>query len=140
MAKMQAARVRQGMETNNFNSEATGPRYTYRPSPVHERSFMILKYADGPGHEPLPVGDYTVLDTHEERGLSEKKVMNLVSLLNGRKALMQLGHETNARVLYNVVTDSDDDGKALVIFYHLGKEGVSVENALFRIERDSHVV
>lgn len=124
------------MQTNDFNSEATTPRYTYRRSPVHPRGFMILKYANDMGDEPVPVGDYTVLDTGEDPGLSERKVMNLVSLLNGRKNLMQLGHETNSRVLYHVVSERDDDNMARVMFYHLGREGVSVENALFRMEAD----
>ncbi len=127
------------MQTNDFNSEAKVPRYGYVRSPVHERAFQILKYPENTAAEPTPVGDYTVLDSSEDLGLSERKVMNLVSLLNGRKALMQLGHETQSRVLYNVVSENDDDGKARVIFYHLGEEGISVENALFRIEKDENV-
>ena len=59
--------------------------------------------------------------------------MNLVSLLNGRKRLMQLGHETNSRVLYNVVSEKDEDNKYKVLFYQLKERGVSVENALFRL-------
>jgi hypothetical protein len=97
---------------------------------------MILKYGDGLADDPVPVGDYTVLDSGEDPGLSEKKVMNLISLLNGRKNLMQLGHETGTRVLYHVVSMRDDDNKARILFYNLGREGVSVENALFRLEAD----
>jgi len=122
------------MKTNDFNAEARTPRYGYIPSPVHPRAFQILKYPDTASADPRPVGDYTVLDSSEDRNLSEKKVMNLVSLLNGRKNLMQLGHETGTRTLYNVVTERDDDGKSRVLFYQLGKEGNSVENALFRME------
>lgn len=97
---------------------------------------MIMKVTDA---EPVAVGDYTVLDGAEDLLLSEKKVMNLVSLMNGRKNLMDLGHETKSRVLYNIVSDQDEDGKARVIFYHLGAEGTSVENAMFRIEKDENV-
>jgi len=127
------------MSTANFNVEAAIPRYTYRRSPVFERGFMILKYQTERQKDPVSVGDYTVLDPMEDPGLSEKKVINLISLLNGRKNLMQLGHETNSRVLYQRVTECDDDGKARVLFYHLGAEGVSVENALLRIEKDENV-
>ncbi len=127
------------MQTKDFNTEAAAPRYTYAKSPVHPRGFMILKYADDMAGEPVPVGDYTVLDSSEDLALSEKKVINLISLLNGRKTLMQLGHETKARVLYRVVNEKDGDGKFNAIFYHLNQRGVSVENALFRIERDEHV-
>ena len=122
------------MKTNDFNIEAKTPRYGYVPSPVHPRAFQILKYTDSAHAEPQPVGEYTVLDSQEDLDLSEKKVMNLVSLLNGRKNLMQLGHETNSRILYHVVSERDDDGKSRVLFYQLGKEGVSIENALFRME------
>lgn len=119
------------MKTNDFNAEAKTARYGYMPSPVHPRAFQILKYCES---DPRPVGDYTVLDSKEDLGLSEKKVMNIVSLLNGRKHLMELGHETGTRVLYHIVSECDDDGKSRILFYQLGKEGVSIENALFRME------
>ena len=126
------------MKTPDFNAEASAPGYGYKRSPVHERAFQILKLNDT-AREPSVVGDYTVLDSKEDIGLSEKKVINLISLLNGRKNLVQLGHETNTRVLYKIVTECDDEGKARIVFYNLGKEGVSVENALFRIEKDENV-
>ncbi len=135
---MQAA-IDRPMKTNDFNAEASAPRYAYKRSPVHARAFLILKLQDDVGREPEMVGDYTLLDAHEDMAFAEKKVINLISLLNGRKNLVQLGHETGTRVLYKIVTEKDDDGKARVIFYNLGKEGVSIENALFRIEKDENV-
>lgn len=126
------------MKTNDFNAEAHSPRYTYRPSPVNARAFQILKLGDSATRDAQVAGDYTVLDAKEDPALSEKKVMNLIALMNGRKALMQLGHETNARILYHIVSEKDDDGKMRVLFYQLEREGVSVENALFRIEREDY--
>lgn len=133
------ATIQNRMKTEDFNAEASSPRYTYRKSPVHPRGYMILKYRDDRTAEPVVIGDYTVLDSKEDLGLSEKKVMNLVSLLNGRKNLMQLGHETGVRVLYHIVSERDDDDKTRILFYTLGKEGVSVENAMFRIDRSEYV-
>ena len=130
---MQAA-IRK-MKTPDFNAEASAPSYGYKHSPVNPRAFLVIKLNDE-GREPAVVGDYTVLDKNEDVALTEKKVMNLVSLLKGRKNLMALGHETNTRVLYKVVTDCDDDGKTRIMFYNLGKEGVSIENALFRVEKE----
>ncbi len=127
------------MKTPDFNAEASAPRYSYRRSPVNPRAFLIEKLAEDPSRSAAVVGDYTVLDAHEDMAFSEKKVMNLISLLNGRKNLMDLGHATGTRVLYKIVTEKDDEGKARVVFYNLGKEGVSVENALFRIEKDENV-
>lgn len=120
------------MQTQDFNSESKPTLYGYQRSPVNERAFLIVKKPEVEA-EPVPVGDYTVLDKEEDLSLSEKKVMNLVSLLNGRKRLMQLGHETNSRVLYNVVSEKDEDDKYKVLFYQLRERGVSVENALFRL-------
>lgn len=126
------------MTAFNFNAEAQTPRFTYRPSPVHPRGYMIFRHARDERSDPHPVGDYIVLDTNEDPALSEKKLNNLISLLNGRKALMQLGHESGTRVLYSLVSECDDDGKMRILFYTLGHEGVSVENALFRLERESY--
>jgi len=127
------------MQRTYFNQESQQPRYTYVRSPVYDRAFQILKYQNGLEQDPVAVGDYTVLDQEEDLGLAEKKVMNLVTLLNGKKKLIQLGHETNSRILYHIVSEQDEENKANVVFYKLGQEGVSVENALFRIERDENV-
>ncbi len=121
------------MQAQEFNTESSAPIYAYQRSPVNERAFLIVKK-----EETLerPVGDYTVLDKEEDISLAEKKVMNLVSLLNGRKRLMDLGHETQSRVLYHVVSERDEENKTKVLFYHLGQKGVSKENALFRLEAE----
>ena len=124
------------MATNHFNMPSAGPRYVYARSPVQARAFQILKHTGGAAR---PVGEYTVLDLNEDSALSEKKVMNLISLLNGRSDLIALGGETHARVLYRVLSENDEDGKVRVLFYHLGNEGVSTENALFRLERGEDV-
>lgn len=121
------------MQTQDFNVEGAIGKYAYQRSPVNERAFLILKKQDEAG-EPVPVGDYTVLDKEEDISLTEKKVTNLVSLLNGRKRLMELGHETNSRILYNIVSEKDEENKMKVLFYKLEQQGVSKENALFRLE------
>tara|TARA_B100000508_G_C11403064_1_gene249352 strand:- start:455 stop:865 length:411 start_codon:yes stop_codon:yes gene_type:complete len=126
------------MKMDDFNVESKVPRYAYERSPVQDRAFMIVR-ADEKGINSAPVGDYTVLDPEEDLELAEKKVMNLISLLNGRKKLMDLGHETKTRVLYRIVSERDDENKSKILFYNLGNEGVSVENALFRIEADEEI-
>lgn len=127
------------MQTQEFNSESRPALYAYTRSPVNERAFLILKKPETAA-EPVPIGDYTVLDREEDLTLSEKKVMNLISLLNGRKKLMQLGHETNSRILYNIVSEKDDEGKTKILFYKLGNQGISKENALFRFECEEEVI
>ena len=130
--------MQSSMQPGDFNAESRISKYSYVPSPVNERAFLILKKDENIEME-RPVGEYTVLDKEEDAKLSEKKVMNLISLLNGRKRLMDLGHETQSRTLYQILTKSDDENKAKVLFYKLERQGVSKENALFRIEYDQEV-
>lgn len=125
------------MQIQDFNAESKPAIYGYVPSPVNERAFLIVRKDED--DKERPVGDYTVLDREEDLSLTEKKVMNLVSLLNGRKKLMQLGHETQSRILYHILKEKDDENKAQVLFYKLEQQGVSKENALFRIEYDQEV-
>ncbi|MCI5061264.1 MAG: hypothetical protein MRY79_09400 [Alphaproteobacteria bacterium] len=120
------------MQTQEFNIESKAPVYSYQRCPVNERSFLLYKNAQN--QQGGVVGDYTVLDSDEDLSLSEKKVMNLISALNGRKNLLQLGEETKSRMLYHVVDSGENKEQAKVIFYHLGKKGVSKENAFLRIE------
>ena len=127
------------MQTQDFNAEGAIGKFAYQRSPVNERAFLILKKQDE-NKEPIPVGDYTVLDKEEDIFLAEKKVTNLVSLLNGRKRLMELGHETKSRILYNIVSEKDEDNKMKVLFYKLEEQGVSKENALFRMDSDEEVL
>lgn len=127
------------MQTQDFNAEGAIGLYAYQRSPVNERAFLILKKQDA-AKEPIPVGDYTVLDKEEDITLAEKKVTNLVSLLNGRKRLMELGHETQSRVLYNIVSEKDEENKMKILFYKLEQAGVSKENALFRMDSDEEVL
>lgn len=127
------------MQTQDFNTESQIPKYGYERSPVNERAFMIVKKEEETA-DPKPVGDYTVLDKEEDIKLSEHKVMNLVSLLNGRKRLVEYGHELKGRILYHIVSECDEENKMKVLFYKLEKEGVSKENALFRMESTEEVL
>lgn len=120
------------MQTQDFNEQSKLPVYSYGRCPVNQRSFLL--YRNSRNYKADVVGDYTVLDKEEDINLSEKKVMNLVSILNGRQNLMQLGEGTKSRMLYHVVDGGEDKEQAKVIFYRLGEQGVSVENAFFRIE------
>lgn len=109
-----------------------GAFFTYRPSPVYDRSFLIFeKSSDG---NLNPVGDYTVLDAQEDRSLSEKKVMNLLTLLNGGEELLNLGTETKSRLLFQRKPKADDSSKTEIVFFTYNGHGVSKENAILTIE------
>lgn len=106
--------------------------FTYRPNPVLTGSYLICKKdASGGLH---PVGDYTLLDRNENLSLTEKKVMNLVTLLNGGHDLVPLGEETKSRLLFHRKPRPDDAARTEVVFYAYNGDGVSKENAILTIE------
>jgi hypothetical protein len=123
------------MDTGEFNEQGTHARYTYRQNPMYERSFQILKWDETCG-EHLPFGEYTLLDDSEKFSLSEKKVINLVSALNNRRRLIDLGEEAGSRTLYRVVPGKDEKGRSRVVFYTHDGESASKENAIFIFEGD----
>lgn len=106
--------------------------FTYRQSPVLSRSWMIYcKNAEG---DLNPVGDYTVLDRDEDEIISEKKIINLVSLLNGEEELMELGAQTQSRLLFHRKPKKDQADPTQVIFYTFSGEGMSRENAILTLQ------
>ncbi len=123
------------MTLNDFNTITAKQAYTYRRNPLHEASYLLLKQNEATGAY-VPVGDYTVLDREENPALSEKKVMNLVTLLNGRDDLIELGEETGTRMLYHPTPRSDGEERTKIVFYSWEGKGVSKENALLTIEED----
>ncbi len=122
------------MSFESFNIVTAKKLYTYRRNPLHGHSFVILKQLEQNGQYE-PVGDYTVLDQSEDSALSEKKVMNLVALMNDEDEddLIDLRTETKTRLLY-YRAPSDDPHKTRIIFYALGTQGVSMENAVLCLE------
>ncbi len=89
--------------------------------------------------DPMPVGDYMVLDRDEAMSLAEKKVMNLISALNGKNKLLQLGEETKSRQLFHLINDGSDGHKIKVVFYSHTGDAVSKENALLQLEEGDYV-
>ena len=124
------------MTPADFNQSTLIPRYSYAPSPVNARAFMIME-RDDVLNDPKPIGDYTVLDKDEDLSLSEKKVKNLLFLMNGKKEkLLDLGEEATGRTHFQVIDEKDRDNNMKIMYYVQKREGVSKENALLRIESD----
>ncbi len=117
-----------------FNDKSEKPQFIYKRNPLVERSFHIFQFKDEK-KEYEPVGEYTLLDPREVPDLTEKKMMNLVALLNGKKDLVNLGNLTKTRLLYNIVPRAPGSDKTKVIFRTYDTEGVSMENAVLVLER-----
>jgi hypothetical protein len=99
----------------------------YRPNPYQSGAFQLFKTQTG--QEEIHIGDYILLDQREDEALTERKMVNLVALLNGRQEVMDLSTETNSRLLYQVLSPSDN-GAARILFRIYEGEGVSSENAI----------
>lgn len=122
------------MNLEAFNDINATQKYTYRKNPLHDASFMLLKRLDSDdGFHP--VGEYTLLDQSEDLTVTEKKVMNLVSRLNGQDKIIDLGEHIDTRMLHHKAVDAKESSdKSKVVFYTLGEEGVSKENAILTFE------
>lgn len=126
------------MKHMDFNESTELPRYSYTRSPVNERAFLIMLQEDV--HDTAePVGDYTVLDREEDLTVSEKKVMNLISLLNEKPGKLIQVDEADGRTHFQVISNPEVTEELKVMFYTQKGEGVSKENALFRVKSDDKI-
>lgn len=82
----------------------------------------------------VPYATYTTLDTEEDPALSERKVMNLISILNGRKRLLNLGSGTGTRTLHHTPAHENSEEGRKIVFYTLRPQGVSRENAILVLD------
>lgn len=125
------------MNTNfndSFNDKGEKPQFTYKRNPLVEHSFQIFMFREEKS-DYEPVGDYTVIDLDQDPELSEKKIMNVINLLNGKEDLMQLGNLTRTRVLFTIVQKKTEDDPTKIIFRNHDGEGTSEENAVLTIEK-----
>lgn len=116
-----------------FNKNSEKPRFIYRPSPFDKMAFQVFECARGKV-EYEPVGDYIVLDSQEAHSLSEKKVGTLIDLMNGRENTMNLGGETDVRTLFQLKPKRVSTDETQIIFRTYDGNGVSKENAIFKIK------
>lgn len=76
-----------------------------------------------------------MLDTDEGVTLSEKKVTNLTSLINGRPSdVMPLGHMTDKRIFFHRVPKQPEDAQTKVVFLARDSSGLMQENAILLLE------
>jgi hypothetical protein len=118
----------------SFNEEGEKPRFIYKKNPLIEHSFQIFEYFEHKGNYE-PIGDYTLIDTNEDLEITDKKVSNLITIMNGRKRLIDFTNLTNERVLFNIIPRDEDSTQQKVVFRTYNGEGVSKENAILTIEK-----
>jgi hypothetical protein len=81
------------------------------------------------------VGDYTLIETSEPIDITEKKLTNLVTIMNGKRALIDFTNLTKQRVLFNIIPIGPESNHQKVIFRTHDGKGVSQENAVLTIEK-----
>lgn len=124
------------MRREDFNEGSEKTEFIYRQSQVDKNTYLILQYqADKGAYEP--VGDYVLLDTDEDPELTEKKVMNLITLINGKGKgkLLDLRNLTDGRTLFYPIPDSPDAKEHKLVFRKHDDAGVSTENAVITIKK-----
>lgn len=118
--------------TVQFNTLSERPRFIFKPK--GERVYEIFQRPYGAeGYNA--VGDYRVVDSEEPSALTEKKLENLMALMNGRKGGQNLSAEVSTRTFYHVVPKSTHSDPTRVILRDYTGAGVSQDNAIFTIER-----
>lgn len=122
---------------DDFNDKGEKPRYIHKRNPLVEHAYQIFEFKDYKGVNGTyePVGDYTLLDTAENSDLTERKLMNLMQLMNGKKDLMDLKDMTGTRTLFTKLPRKEENDPTKIIFRTYDGDGVSTENAMLVLEK-----
>lgn len=118
----------------DFNQESKKPRFISKANPLTPHAFQIFEYKAAK-EEYEPVGDYTLIDLDESLDITEKKVANLIALMNGRKPLIDFKNLTKERVLFTINTNDENAENETILFRTYDGNGVSKENAVLTIEK-----
>ena len=119
---------------NEITDMGDRPRFIHKPNPLVERAYQIFEF-DHNQNDYAPVGEYILLNKDEPIDITDKKVMNLVTLLNGGKDLISLENLTNKRVLYTLVPEGENSDQTKIIFKDYDGTKVSEDNAVFTIRK-----
>lgn len=121
----------------DFNQSTELPRFMFKPHEGRERTWVIFEYKDykGPKGGYDAIGSYEVLDKTEDPVLSEKKLNNIIILMNGKKSPETLKNLTYERVLYNIVPKKEITDPTKIVYRVYNGQGVSKENAVLTLER-----
>ncbi len=117
-------------------SKRTGERtrFIHKPNPLVERSYQIFEY-DFKRSDYEHAGDYILINKNEKPEVTEKKLINLMTLLNGKDDLIDISSLTTTRVLFTLVPEAQESDHTKIIFKDYDGSGVSKENAVFTIRK-----
>jgi|GEM_PF-993646 len=110
------------------------PRFIHKSNPMVERDYQIFEYNHKKGEYKV-VGDYVLLRKDEPRDITEKKVSNLMGILNKKEDLIDLTNLTKTRVLFTIIPEAQAGDQTKMIFKDYDGSGVSKDNAIFTIRK-----
>jgi hypothetical protein len=122
------------MGTRKFNDQSEKPKFIAKPNQLVPNSWQIFEFKDDK-NDYEPVGNYTLIETSEPIDITEKKIINLVRILNGKRDLIALGKLTGKRILFSIVSKGTDADPTKIIFRDHDGKGVSKENAVLTLEK-----
>lgn len=125
----------------DFNESGEKPRFITKKregqgangSRVYDIS-MFKPYKGGQG-EYDQIGTYEVVDESEAAAITEKKLLNLIKLLSGKKSLDDLSNLTDTRLLFTIVNKKEESDPSVINFRTYDGNGVSTENAVLILEK-----
>jgi hypothetical protein len=121
-------------KAKDFNEQSEKPQFISKPNPLVPHAWQIFEFKqDKESYEP--VGAYTLLDTKEEPDITEKKLINIMAILNDKKSFIDFKKLTNKRILFTIVPDTPEADMRKAIFRTYDGTGVSKENAVLTIEK-----
>lgn len=125
---------KQDLPNSKLTWSGDRPRFVQRPNALVDRAYQIFEF-NHTLNDFQHVGDYVLINKDESRELTDKKVANLISLLNGKKDLIDISNLTSTRVLYTVIPEARSGDQTKIIFKDYDGSGVSKDNAVFTIRK-----
>ncbi len=109
-------------------------RFIHRLNPQIDRSYQIFEYNFKNG-DYEHAGDYVLINKSEKTEITEKKLINLMTLLNGKDNLIDISNLTKVRSLFTLVPEAQAGDQTKIILKDYDGSGVSKENAVFTIRK-----
>lgn len=122
------------MKLNDFNDESSHPEFIHKPERHDPHSYQILHFKAEKGIYEIS-GSYKVLDKTEDPEITEKRIYNLIAVLNDKKRKFDFKNLTNSRTLYTLKPIEAEDRDIQVTFRTYDGNGVSKENAILAIDK-----